>query len=203
MASFRRTLPLGAFVRPMTRWLLVTLAFVLTLFITPKLHALYMNSLSLTDLVESEGGSRRLVRIAGGESIEVVVHRHETWSHCPGLGVVAQSRSESPDSIALLADALFRAFRDEAAREPVRHRCLTVTLEAGIGRQDPMSPRRQYGFSLWRRLADERWVLFTTSGARPVRSEAGRTLRALWPRPPRARSTPLEAAPGPSAPTRL
>ncbi|MGK2934125.1 MAG: hypothetical protein ACSLFE_02635 [Gemmatimonadaceae bacterium] len=80
----------------MTRWLLVTLAFVLTLFITPKLHALYMSSRSLTDLVESEGGARRVVRIAGGESIEVVVHRNETWSHCPGLGIAAQSRSAEP-----------------------------------------------------------------------------------------------------------
>jgi hypothetical protein len=187
----------------MTRWLLVTLAFVLTLFVTPKLHALYMGSLSLTDLAESEGGARRVVRIAGGESIEVVVHRSDTWCLCPGLGIAAQSRSADPDSIVLLADALFRAFRDEAAREPARHRCLTVTLEPGIGRQDPMNPRKQYGFSLWRLRADERWVLFTTSGESAVRSEAGRTLGALWPQPPRARSTPLEAAPKPSDPTRL
>lgn len=187
----------------MTRWLLVTLAFVLTLFVTPKLHALYMNSLSLTDIVESEGGARRVVRIAGGESIEVVVHRDERWSHCPGLGVAAQSRSAEPDSIGLLADALFRAFRDEAAREPVKRRCLTVMLEPGIGRHDPMNPRKQYGFSLWRRRADERWVLFTTSGESPGLADAGRTLRALWPQPPRARSTPREAAPAPSAPTRL
>ena len=187
----------------MTRWLLVTLAFVLTLFITPKLHALYMNSRSLTDLVESDGGARRFVRIAGGESIEVVVHRSEAWSHCPGLGVVAQSRSADPDSIALLADGLFRAFRDEAAREPAKRRCLTVMLEPGVGRQDPMSPRRQYGFSLWRRRADERWVLFTTSGEGAASSEAGRTLRALWPMPPRARSTPLEVAPARSGPIRL
>jgi hypothetical protein len=187
----------------MTRWLLVTLAFVLTLFITPKLHALYMSTLSLTDLVESEGGARRFVRIAGGESIEVVIHRNEAWSHCPGLGIAAQSRSADPDSIVLLADALFRAFRDEAAREPARRRCLTVTLEPGVGRQDPMNPRKQYGFSLWRRRADERWVLFTTSGESAVRSAAARRLGALWPQPPRARSTPLEAAPKPSAPTRL
>lgn len=189
--------------RPMTRWLLVTLAFVLTLFVTPKLHALYMGSLPLTDLVESEGGARRMVRIAGGESIEVVVHRSERWSHCPGLGIAAQSRSTDPDSIVLLADALFRAFRDEAAREPARRRCLTVTLEPGIGRQDPMNPRKQYGFSIWRRRTDERWVLFTTSGESSVRSEAGRTLGALWPQLPRPKSTPLEAAPKPSAPTRL
>ena len=187
----------------MTRWLLVTLAFVLTLFITPKLHALYMNSRSLTDLAESEGGARRIVRIAGGESIEVVVHRSDTWCHCPGLGIAAQSRSADPDSIVLLADALFRAFRDEAAREPARRRCLTVTLEPGVGRQDPMNPRKHYGFSLWRRRADERWVLFTTSGESAVRSAAVRTLGALWPQPPRARSIPLEAAPKPSDPTRL
>lgn len=186
----------------MTRWLLVTLAFVLTLFITPKLHALYMSSLPLTDLVESDGGARRIVRIAGGGSIEVVVHRNEKWMHCPGLGIAAQSLSAEPDSIGLLADALFRAFRDEAAREPAKRRCLTVMLEPGVGRQDPMNQRQQYGFSLWRRRADERWVLFTTSGESPVRAEAGRTLRALWPQPPRARSTPLEAAPAPSTPTR-
>jgi hypothetical protein len=190
-------------VRPLTRWLLVTLVFVLTLFVTPKVHALYMNSLSLTELAESEGGEPRIVRIAGGESIDVVVHRSETWCHCPGLGVAAQSRSADPDSIVLLADALFRAFRDEAAREPARRRCLTVTLQLGIGRQDPMNPRKQYGFSLWRRRTDERWVLFTTSGESAVRSEAQRTLGALWPQVPRATSTPLEAAPKPSAPTRL
>lgn len=187
----------------MTRWLLVTLAFVLTLFITPKLHALYMGSLPLTDLVEREGGARRVVRIAGGESVEVVVHRNETWSHCPGLGVAAQSRSAAPDSIALLADALFRAFRDEAAREPAKRRCLTVMLEPGLGRQDPMNPRTQYGFSLWRRRADERWVLFTTSGESSVRSAVAQTLRTLWPQSPRARSTPLEAAQGQPAPTRI
>lgn len=187
----------------MTRWLLVTLAFVLTLFVTPKLHALYMNSLSLTELAESEGGERRIVRIAGGESIEVVVHRSESWCHCPGLGVAAQSRSAEPDSIVLLADALFRAFRDEATREPARRRCLTVTLQPGVGRQDPMNPRTHYGFSLWRRRTDERWVLFTTSGESAVRSEAVKTLGALWPQPPRATNTPREAAPKPSAPTRL
>ena len=187
----------------MTRWLLVTLAFVLTLFVTPKLHALYMSSLSLTDLAESEGGARRVVRIAGGESIEVVVHRSDSWCHCPGLGIAAQSRSTDPDSIVLLADALFRAFRDEAAREPVNRRCLTVTLEPGVGRQDPMNPRKQHGFSLWRRRADERWVLFTTSGESAVRSAAVRTLGVLWPQPPRATSKPLEASPKPSAPTRL
>lgn len=189
--------------RPTTRWLLVTLAFVLTLFITPKLHALYMNSLSLNDLAESEGGERRVVRIAGGEWMDVVVHRNETWCHCPGLGVTAQSRSADPDSMVLLADALFRAFRDEAAREPVERRCLTVTLQPGVGRQDPMHPRTHHSFSLWRRRTDERWVLFTTSGGSAVRSAAGRTLSALWPQPPRARSTPLGAAPKPSAPIRL
>lgn len=187
----------------MTRWLLVTLAFVLTLFITPKVHALYMSSLSLTDLVASEGGARRFVRIAGGESIEVVIHREEAWSHCPGLGVAAQSRSADPDSIALLADALFRAFRGEAAREPAKRRCLTVMLEPGIGRQDPMNPRKQYGFSLWRRRSDERWVLFTTSGDGAVRSDAGRRLGVLWPQTPRPTNTPREAARAPSAPTRL
>lgn len=187
----------------MTRWLLVTLAFVLTLFITPKLHALYMNSLSLTDLAESEGGTRRIVRIAGGESIEVVVHRSDTWCHCPGLGIAAQSRSASPDSMVLLADALFRAFRDEAAREPVARRCLTVTLQPGVGRQDPMNPRTHYGFSLWRRRTDGWWVIFTTSGESAVRSAAGRTLGALWPHPPRATSKPPEAAPEPSAPNRI
>lgn len=187
----------------MTRWLLVTLAFVLTLFVTPKLHALYMNSLSLTDVVESKGGARRFVRIAGPESVEVVVHRDEAWSHCPGLGVVAQSRSADPDSMALLADGLFRAFRDEAAREPAKRRCLTVMVEPGIGRHDPMSPRKQYGFSLWRRRADERWVLFTTSGDGAAHLEAERTLRTLWPQPPRARSTPRAGAPAPSARTPL
>lgn len=187
----------------MTRWLLVTLVFVLTLFVTPKLHALYMSSLSLTELVEAEGGERRMVRIAGGESIEVVVHRSESWCHCPGIGVAAQSRSADPDSIVLLADALFRAFRAEAAREPARHRCLTVTLQPGVGRQDPMHPRQQHSFSLWRRRADERWVLFTTTGGSAVGSEARRTLNALWPQVPRATSTPREAAPAPSVQTRL
>ncbi len=189
--------------RPLTRWLLVTLAFVLTLFITPKLHALYMNSLSLTELVESEGGERRIVRVAGGETMEVVVHRKEHWCQCPGLGVAAQSRSADADSLVLLADALFRAFRDEAAREPTERRCLTVTLEPGVGRRDPMNRREQYMFSLWRRRTDQRWVLFTMSANIGVQPKASGTLRALWPQVPRATSKPLEAVPKPSAPTRL
>jgi hypothetical protein len=187
----------------MTRWLLVTLAFVLTLFITPKLHALYMSSLSLTELVESEGGERRIVRIAGGETMEVVVHRQEQWCLCPGLGVAAQSRAVNADSLVFLADALFRAFRDEAAREPAHRRCLTVTLQPGVGRQDPMNPRQSYSFSLWRRRADQRWVLFTTPGDSAVQPEASRILGALWPQVPRPKSTPPEAAPPPSALTRL
>src|SRR5688500_71434 len=105
----------GVLVRPTTRYLLATLAFVLTLFVTPKVHALYLRTLPLTDLMESEGGERRIVRIGGGESLEVVVFRNDK---CTGLGVAAQSRTANADSLVLLADALFRAFRAEAAREP-------------------------------------------------------------------------------------
>ncbi|HUR91585.1 MAG TPA: hypothetical protein VMY38_02815 [Gemmatimonadaceae bacterium] len=178
--------------RPTTRYLLVALAFVLTLFVTPKVHALYLSSLPLTDLVESEGGERRIVRIAGGESIEVVVHRH---GGCPGLGVAAQSRSANADSLVLLADALFRAFRDEGAREPKTHRCLTVTLEPGIGRQDPINRREQYEFSLWRRRTDQRWVLFAVGGDREVQATAQRMLGARWPRTTEVRSTPPVVSP--------
>lgn len=175
--------------RPLTRWLLVALVFVFALFVTPKLHALYQGSLSLTDIVASQGGERRIVRISGGESAEVVVHRQEYWSHCPGLGVVAQSRSARPDSLILLADALFRAFRDEAAKEPPDHRCMTVTLEPGVGRQDPLNPREQYAFSLWRSRRDQRWVLFTVPEDAAIHSRAMRVLGARWPRARRSTSS--------------
>lgn len=169
--------------RPTTRYLLATLTFVLTLFVTPKVHALYRNTLPLIDLVEAEGGERRIVRIAGSESVEVVVHRDERWSRCRGLGVAAQSRSANADSLVLLADALFRAFKDEAAREPATRRCLTVTLEPGIGRHDPINGREQFEFSLWRRRADQRWVLYNVvSPDAEVEAVARRALRARWPR---------------------
>ena len=180
--------------RPTTRYLLAALTFVLTLFVTPKVQALYLSTLPLTDLVESEGGERRVVRIAGGESIEVVVHRNERWMRCPGLGVAAQSRTDNADSLVLLADALFLAFRDEAAREPVANRCLTVMLEPGIGRQDPINRRDQFEFSLWRRRADQRWVLYSVAGDPEVEAAARRVLGARWPRNLKARSTRLEAA---------
>lgn len=189
--------------RPMTRWLLLTLAFVLTLFVTPKVHALYLGTLPLTDLVASEGGERRIVRIAGPESVEVVVHRNDQWCKCPGLGVAAQSRSANADSIVLLADALFRAFRDEAAREPAAHRCLTVALEPGIGRQDPINRREQYEFSLWRRRADQRWVLFSIAGDSDVQATARRLLGARWPRNPRSSRIPPAASRAPRVPTRI
>ena len=181
--------------RPTTRYLIAALAFVLTLFVTPKVQALYLNTLPLTDLVESEGGERRIVRIAGGESVEVVVHRDDRWSKCAGLGVAAQSASANADSLVSLTDALFRAFRDEAAREPKTHRCLTVTLEPGIGRQDPINRREQYEFSLWRRRTDQRWVLFTVPGEREVQATAQRLLATRWPRNDSARSTPSAVSP--------
>lgn len=180
--------------RPTTRYLLAALAFVLTLFVTPKVQALYLSTLPLTDLVESEGGERRIVRIAGGESIEVVVHRDERWMSCRGLGVAAQSRTANADSLVLLADALFLAFRDEAAREPVMNRCLTVTLEPGIGRQDPVNRREQFQFTLWRRRIDQRWVLFRVAGDAAIEATAQRVLGARWPRSAKPRSTRLEAA---------
>ena len=180
--------------RPTTRYLLAALTFVLTLFVTPKVHALYLNTLPLTDLVESEGGERRIVRIAGGEAVEVVVHRDDRWMSCHGLGVAAQSRTANADSLVLLADALFLAFRDEAAREPVMKRCLTVTLEPGIGRQDPINRREQFQFTLWRRRIDQRWVLFSASGDPEVEATARRVLGARWPRSSKPRSTRLEAA---------
>lgn len=180
--------------RPTTRYLLAALAFVLTLFVTPKVHALYLNTLPLIDLVESEGGERRIVRIAGGESIEVVVHRDERWMSCRGLGVAAQSRTANADSLVLLADALFLAFRDEAAREPVMNRCLTVALEPGIGRQDPINRREQFQFTLWRRRIDQRWVLFRVTGDPELEVTAQRVLGARWPRNAKPRSTQLEAA---------
>ena len=183
------------FLRPTTRYLIAALAFVLTLFVTPKVQALYLNTLPLTDLVESEGGERRIVRVGGGESVEAVVHRDERWSRCAGLGVVAQSRSANADSLVLLADALFRAFRDEAGREPQTHRCLTLTLEPGIGRQDPINRREQYEFSLWRRRTDQRWVLFTVPGERELEATAQRLLGARWPRSDGARSTPPAVSP--------
>ena len=181
--------------RPTTRYLIATLAFVLTLFVTPKVQALYLSTLPLTDFIESEGGERRIVRVSGGESAEVVVHRDERWSKCAGLGVAAQSRSANADSLVLLADALFRAFRDEAAREPKTHRCLTVTLEPGIGRQDPINRRKQYEFSLWRRRTDQRWVLFSVPDEREVEATAQRMLGARWPRVADARSTPPAVSP--------
>ena len=187
--------------RPTTRYLLATLAFVLTLFVTPKVHALYLNTLSLTDLVESEGGERRIVRIAGGESVEVVVHHDERWMKCPGLGVVAQSRTANADSLVLLADALLLAFRDEAARET--NRCMTVMLEPGIGRQDPINRRDQFQFTLWRRRTDQRWVLFGVEGSPVVEATARRVLGTRWPRSARARSTRLEAARAPIVRTLL
>lgn len=170
----------------MTRWLLAALAFVLTLFVTPKLHALYLGSLPLTDLIESQGGERRLVRIAGGETVEVVVHHKEKWSQCPGLGVAAQARSMRGDSLVLLTDALFRAFRDEAAKEPPNQRCLTVTLDLGAGRQDPMNRRETLAFSLWRRQTDQRWILFTMPSSSTIDVEARRMLRARWPKNPQS-----------------
>lgn len=176
--------------RPTTRYLLAALVFVLTLFVTPKVHALYLGTLPLIDLVESEGGERRIVRIADGQSVEVVVHHDERWSRCHGLGVAAQSRSANADSLVLLADALFRAFRDEAAREPAAHRCLTVTLEPGIGRQDPINRREQYEFSLWRRRADQRWVLYNVVADDEVQAAARRVLGPRWPRNPGASRTP-------------
>lgn len=169
----------------MTRWLLVTLTFVLTLFVTPKLHALYLSTLPLTDFIESQGGERRLVRIAGGQTIEVVVHHEDQWCQCPGLGVAAQAPHANGDSLVLLADALFLAFRDEAAKEPANRRCLTVTLERGAGRQDPLNPRETIAFSLWRRQTDQRWVLFTMPSSSSIRPEARRLLRARWPKNPR------------------
>lgn len=182
--------------RPTTRYLLAALTFVLTLFVTPKVHALYLATLPLTDLVESEGGERRIVRIAGGESVEVVVHRDERWMKCPGLGVVAQSRSANADSLVLLADALLLAFRDEARREPATRRCMTVMLEAGLGRQDPINKRERVEFTLWRRRTDQRWVLFGVEGDAAVEATARRVLGARWPRTSSAaRSTRLEAAP--------
>lgn len=182
--------------RPTTRYLLAALTFVLTLFVTPKVHALYLGTLPLTDLVESEGGERRIVRIGGGESVEVVVHRDERWMKCPGLGVVAQSRSANADSLVLLADAVLLAFRDEAAREPATRRCMTVMLEAGLGRQDPINKRERVEFTLWRRRTDQRWVLFGVEGDAAVEATARRVLGARWPRTSNAaRSTRLEAAP--------
>lgn len=189
--------------RPTTRYLLAALTFVLTLFVTPKVHALYLGTLPLTDLVESEGGERRVVRIAGGESVEVVVHRDERWMKCPGLGIVAQSRSENADSLVLLADALFLAFRDEAAREPVVYRCMTVMLEPGIGRHDPINKRERVEFTLWRLRTDHRWVLFGVEGDAEVEATARRVLGARWPRNPKARSTQLEAARAPTVRTLL
>lgn len=179
--------------RPTTRYLLAALAFVLALFVTPKLHALYLGSLPLIDLVESEGGERRIVRIAGGESVEVVVHHDERWSRCRGLGVAAQSRSANADSVVLLADALFRAFRAEAAREPAVYRCLTVTIEPGIGRQDPINGREQYQFSLWRRRSDQRLVLYNVVASGEVSAAAQRVLGARWPRNPGAAPSPAVA----------
>lgn len=181
--------------RPTTRYLLAALTFVLTLFVTPKVHALYLGTLPLTDLVESEGGERRVVRIAGGESVEVVVHRNERWMKCPGLGVAAQSRNANADSLVLLADAIFLAFRDDAAREPASNRCLTVTLEPGIGRQDPINRREQFEFTLWRRRTDQRWVLFSVAGGPEVEATARRVLGARWPRNLKARRTQFEASP--------
>lgn len=188
--------------RPTTRYLLAALTFVLTLFVTPKVHALYIGTLPLTDLVESEGGERRVVRIAGGESVEVVVHRNERWMTCHGLGVVAQSRSANADSLVLLADALFLAFRDEAAREPVTNRCLTVMLEPGVGRQDPINRREQFDFTLWRRRADQRWVLFTVTADPEVEATAQRVLGARWPRNFNAKRTRLEVSRAPRVPSR-
>lgn len=170
----------------MTRWLLAALAAVVALFATPKLHALYLSSLPLTDFIESQGGERRLVRIAGGQSIEVVVHRKDRWMQCPGLGVAAQASSVSGDSIVFLADALFRAFRDEAAREAPNRRCLTLTLELGSGRPDPLRQRDTLAFSLWRRQTDQRWILFTTPTSELLDRAARRTLRERWPKNPRS-----------------
>lgn len=170
----------------MTRWLLVVLVFVVTLFATPKLHALYLSSLPLTDLIESQGGERRLVRIAGGHSVQVVVHRKDRWLQCPGLGVAAQAPNARGDSLVFLADALFRAFRDEAAREAPNRRCLTVTLELGAGRQDPLRPRETLAFSLWRRQTDQRWILFTTPTTDALDRAARRMLRERWPKNPQS-----------------
>lgn len=183
--------------RPTTRYLLAALAFVLTLFFTPKVHALYLGTLPLTDLVESEGGERRVVRIAGSESVEVVLHRNERWMTCPGLGLAAQSRSANADSLVLLADALFLAFRDEAAREPASNRCLTVALEPGVGRQDPINRREQFEFTLWRRRADQRWVLFSVAGDPEVEATARRVLGTRWPRNLKAKSTQSEVSRAP------
>lgn len=166
--------------RPMTRWLLVALALVVALFATPRVHALWQASLSLSDLAVSYGGERRTVTLPDGRAIEVVVHRKEKWCQCPGLGVIAQSPSGNGDSLFVLADALLREFRPEAARETGIKRCLTVTLEVGDGMRPPWVERDVHDVSLWRRKSDQKWVGVGYSTGTP--RETVRRLRAAWPR---------------------
>jgi hypothetical protein len=166
--------------RPMTRWLLVALVLVAALFAAPKAHSLYLASLPLSDLAVRFDGEPRTVKLADGRTVEVVVHRKAKWCQCPGLGVIAQSPSANPDSLFQLTDALFRAFKSEAARETGYLRCLTVTLEVGDGMRGPWVERHVPSASLWRRSGDQKWVLFRTDWSTP--RETRRLLRASWPR---------------------
>lgn len=166
--------------RPMTRWLLVALALLVMVVSAPKVHALWQGSLSLSDFAVAQGGERRTVTLADGGSTEVVVHRKDKWCQCPGLGVIVQSPSARGDSIFMLTDALFRAFKEEARRETGHRRCLTVTVEVGDGMRAPWVDRQVHGMSLWRRKGDQKFVLGGYDWSTP--QETVRLLRASWPR---------------------
>jgi hypothetical protein len=163
----------------MTRWLLVVLVLLAAFYATPKAHALYLRSLSLSDLAARYDGERRTVKVANGSTVDVVVHRKEKWCQCPGLGVIAQAPSADPDSLFQLTDALFRAFQNEAARENGTRRCLTVTLELGDGMRSPWAERHGLSASLWRRNSDQKWVGFSSRWDTPVKTR--RLLREAWP----------------------
>lgn len=163
-----------------TRWLLAALALVAVAYGAPKARALYLGSLSLSDLAIHFGGEPRSVKLADGRTVDVVVHRKDKWCQCPGLGVIAQAPSSHPDSLFKLTDELFRAFKTEAGRETGIRRCLTVTLEVGDGMRGPWVERHVPVASLWRRKPDDMWVLFNTDWSTP--RETRRLLRASWPR---------------------
>ena len=133
---------------------------------------LYRGTLPLTRQIVAEGGEWRDLTNSSGARSRAVVHRISRYCFSPGVGVVAQARAASSDSLYSLASALVAAV---AADVRASDQYVTVLLELDHGKRWPWSSDELYHYAWHRSARDGSWrfISYSPPAAKPAVADSG------------------------------